>query len=52
MLFYLLEACGSIELPQRFLSGVEGWDRGTSEKVRVLTMLPEASFMFTVTDMC
>lgn len=23
---------------------------GTSEKVRVLTMLPEASFMFTVTD--
>lgn len=28
MLFYLLEACGSIELPQRFLSGVEGWDRG------------------------
>ena len=25
---------------------------GTSEKVRVLTMLPEASFMFTVTDMC
>ena len=25
---------------------------GTSEKVRVLTMLPEASFMFTVTNMC
>ena len=25
---------------------------GTSEKARVLTMLPEASFMFTVTDMC
>ena len=25
---------------------------GTSEKVRVLTMLSEASFMFTVTDMC
>lgn len=25
---------------------------GTSEKVRVLTILPEASFMFTVTDMC
>ena len=25
---------------------------GTSEKVRILTMLPEASFMFTVTDMC
>ena len=24
----------------------------TSVKVRVLTMLPEASFMFTVTDMC
>ena len=25
---------------------------GTSEKVRVLTMLPEASFIFTVTDIC
>lgn len=25
---------------------------GTSEKVRVLTMLSEASFMFTVTDIC
>ena len=25
---------------------------GTSEKVRVLTMLPETSFMFTVTDIC
>ena len=25
---------------------------GTSEKVRDLMILPEASFMFTVTDMC